>query len=109
MQGWLAGDSGEGLRSLSHVSSWKQVRFALTDGDPEGGVLAARYRLSTRVHNLDPLTGPGIADAQGFGGSGFDGDGGRHSCPDLDVNSGAVADPHAAVEVPLRRHCWCGA
>ena len=32
VQGWLAADRGEGLRSMSHASSCHQVRFALTDG-----------------------------------------------------------------------------
>ena len=33
-----------------------------------------------RIDDFHSLTRPGIADAQGFSGSGFDGDGGGHAC-----------------------------
>ncbi len=55
------------------------------------------------------MAGPGIANAQGFRGSGFNGDGGGHACANLHVDTSAMANPHPAFEIPFLRHRRCDA
>src|ERR1700761_6438219 len=62
-----------------------------------------------RIGDFHPLSEPGIADAQGLRSSGFDGNGGGHASLNLDVDPGAIANPHPALETPFLRHGWCDA